>query len=134
MAFSILLAEDEAPLREAAKQKLESAGFDVYAAKDGEEGYLLFKGNKIDVCFIDVLMPIVNGNQLVRLIRKRNKNVPIYLFTNFSDKDIYHEALEAGIQGIIVKANTPLSVLIEFCHKLENGLDVEDMLYHNGDA
>lgn len=125
----ILYTEDERPLREAVKNYLEKFGHKVIACQDGSVAWEKFKSHKVDLCLIDVLMPLMNGNDLVRMIRSVDKNIPIYLFTNFSDKIIYQEALQHGVEGVLVKANTSLSNLVDFLVRIEKDMPVDDLVH-----
>ena len=71
--IKILLAEDEQTLAMIIKDTLDSQGFDVTVAGDGEEALGLFAASKPDVLVADVMMPRLDGYELVRRIRKRDQ-------------------------------------------------------------
>lgn len=71
----ILLAEDEAPLRNLIRLSLETHGHTVFAAADGVEALQLFEKTPVDLVILDVMMPRMDGFERVR----RFADVPIFL-------------------------------------------------------
>ena len=67
---TILVAEDEEPLRKALNQKLKAAGFDVIEAADGEEAYDLAINHHPDLILLDQLMPKLTGLAVLERIRQ----------------------------------------------------------------
>ncbi len=57
----ILLAEDEAPLRNLVRMSLESIGHQVTAVSDGEEALAVFRDGQFDLVVLDVMMPRIDG-------------------------------------------------------------------------
>lgn len=76
----ILVVEDEKEIGILLKKYLEVEGFIVKLAYDGEEGYKIFNNEDIDLVITDIMMPILDGIELCKKIRK-NSNVPIMLLT-----------------------------------------------------
>ncbi len=78
--INILLAEDEISIRKIVKKYLIVNGYNVYEAGDGQEALDLFESNAIDLCIIDIMMPKLDGYEVVKYIRKYSK-VPIIILT-----------------------------------------------------
>jgi len=81
----ILIAEDEEPELEALTVKFEKAGFRISQARDGEEALEKAKGEHPDAILLDILMPKLDGWEVMSEIRKQGdwgKNVPIVILTN----------------------------------------------------
>ena len=99
----ILLVEDEAELREPLAERLKSEGYTVDQAADGRDGLFLGREYAIDLGIIDIGLPKLSGIELIRVLRKEDKNFPILILTargNWQDKV---EGLEAGADDYLVK-------------------------------
>jgi PAS domain S-box-containing protein len=83
---TILLAEDEAPLRRAAARILEGLGYRVLAASDGVEALELFDAHGAEVALVvsDVAMPRLNGPDLLDALRSRGARVPVLFATGYA--------------------------------------------------
>ena len=82
--MNILVAEDEKDLREMLKLNLENEGHQVFVAKNGKEALDIFHLQAIDIGLFDVMMPIMDGFNLLRLIREKS-DVPIIMLTSRGD-------------------------------------------------
>lgn len=78
--MNILIAEDERDLRELLKLNLENEGYKVILARDGREALELFSSNKIDLGLFDIMMPFLDGFNLLRKIREKS-DVPVIMLT-----------------------------------------------------
>ena len=99
----LLLVEDEDDIREPLVERLKKQGYTVDAAADGREGLFLGREYAIDLGIIDIGLPIMSGIELIRELRKLDKNFPILILTargNWQDKV---EGLEAGADDYLVK-------------------------------
>lgn len=79
--IKVLLVEDELTLAMIIKDTLEENGFDIHTAADGEEGVRLFFNLHPDVVVADVMMPRMDGFEMVRRIRQTDKQTPILFLT-----------------------------------------------------
>lgn len=86
MDAEILIAEDESAIREGLCALLESEGYSVRAAVDGEEALHLFREHRPDLVLLDVMMPKKNGYAVCSGIRSSDQVVPI-LFLTAKDGD-----------------------------------------------
>ncbi|MGE4384191.1 MAG: EAL domain-containing protein [Arcobacter sp.] len=103
--ITILYAEDEKDLREVTHQILKGFTKKQYVAQNGQEGLELFKKyeNEIDLIITDVNMPILNGLDMVKEIKKINMNIPIIVATAFSNKEYLLEAIDIGVDKYVLK-------------------------------
>ena len=69
----ILFVDDDVDILEAAKDAIESYGYDVITAKSGEE--CLNKIDKADIIFLDIKMPGMNGIEVLKEIRKKGRDI-----------------------------------------------------------
>ena len=94
--FKILLAEDDVNLGKVLTLNLEAVGYTVHHASNGETAYELFCTSDIDICLVDVMMPLKDGFTLAKEIRKLDKKVPIvFLTAKNMDEDVL-EGLSIG--------------------------------------
>ncbi len=81
--MKILVVDDEPTIRELAEELLTSAGYSVLTARDGEEALRLVCDEHPDLILLDVIMPKVNGFEVVREIRgdPRVRDIPILILS-----------------------------------------------------
>jgi len=82
---NILVAEDEADLREILKVTLEQEGYRAILARDGDEAIKKIEEKSFQMALIDMKMPGVNGKELVSKIKQINPRVPIVIVTGSPD-------------------------------------------------
>ncbi len=92
----VLLVEDEASLAMILSDTLEAQGFEMRLARDGEEGLRIFQEQKPDVLVTDVMMPKMDGFEMVRNIRKFDNGTPVLFLTARSAVNDVVEGFELG--------------------------------------
>ncbi len=101
--INILLAEDERTLAMIIQDTLDGQGFHVTVASDGEEALRLYAANKPDVIVADVMMPRLDGFELVHRIRKHDPLTPvIFLTARSAVNDVVH-GFEMGANDYLKK-------------------------------
>jgi len=82
---TILIAEDEEPLRTLAAQLLSELGYTVLLASDGEEALRIYRdpGVQIDLMLLDIVMPRMSGRQVYEAIRKQGSKTPAIFISGF---------------------------------------------------
>lgn len=101
--INILLAEDERTLAMIIQDTLDGQGFHVTVASDGEEALRLYATNKPDVIVADVMMPRLDGFELVRHIRRHDPLTPvIFLTARSAVNDVVH-GFEMGANDYLKK-------------------------------
>lgn len=78
----------------------------THYAKDGEEGFEKYKSIKPDYIFVDLLMPNINGEELIKLINEDNPNAKIIVVSADVQKSIKHEIASYGVMEFINKPFT----------------------------
>ncbi|MBY0597085.1 response regulator transcription factor [Bacillus bingmayongensis] len=86
MSHHILLVEDDISIQEMVEKYLTKEGFQVTIAPDGEEGVLAFLKGSFDLIILDIMMPKLDGLEVVRIIREKSA-VPI-LMMSAKDTDV----------------------------------------------
>jgi DNA-binding response OmpR family regulator len=99
----ILVVEDEAKLRRVLVDFLESEGYEVVVATDGEAGLELAYTQKPDVLILDVMLPKMNGFDVCRCLRARGFKTPILLITAKGEEADKVLGLELGADDYITK-------------------------------
>lgn len=106
MQGTILIAEDEAILREIAKDYFTNEGYEVLEAADGEEALHLFQTNDPALIILDIMLPELDGWSVCRRIRKTS-NVPIIMLTARSDEEDTLLGFELGADDYVTKPYSP---------------------------
>jgi RNA polymerase sigma-70 factor, ECF subfamily len=94
LAFTVLFAEDEAPIRESVAQLLSMGGFRVLKAEDGYEALHLLTQEDVDLLFTDIVMPGLDGIELARRAKRFKPELQIMFMTGYSEKA--SEAMHLG--------------------------------------
>jgi len=97
-----LLVEDDSSIREIASLGLEQAGFRVTSSGDGREGLVQFRQGAFDLVVLDVMLPSLDGFEVLREIRKDDQT-PIVMLTARSDLHDVVVGLELGADDYITK-------------------------------
>ena len=101
--ITVLLVEDEVTLAMIIKDTLEESGFTIHTAGDGEEGLHLFFELRPDVLVADVMMPKMDGFEMVRRIRQTDKQTPVLFLTARSAINDVVEGFELGANDYLKK-------------------------------
>ena len=99
----ILIAEDEVELAKGLKFLLEKNKFTVDVVHDGEEALTYFGGRAYDVVVLDIMMPKVNGMDVLREIRGTGSGVPVLMLTAKAEVEDRVAGLEAGADDYLPK-------------------------------
>lgn len=108
----ILLVEDDSTLSFIVQDALTREGFDVVCAPNGESGLKLFKGSNPDIIVADVMMPRMDGFEMVRLIRLTAPAVPVLFLTARTALDDVVKGFEIGANDYIRKPFQILELLV----------------------
>lgn len=99
----VLIAEDELELAKGLKFLLEKNKFTVDTVYDGAEALAYFQGRAYDVVVLDIMMPKVNGLEVLRRIREMGSKVPILMLTAKAEIEDRVAGLEAGADDYLPK-------------------------------
>ena len=98
----ILIADDEAQIREILRIYFEKEGFDVVEAEDGADAILKVQSEKPDILLLDIMMPVLDGIEVCKQVRKMT-DLPIIMVTAKDDDDDRIAGLEIGADDYITK-------------------------------
>lgn len=110
MATTILIAEDDADIREVLRLYLEGEGFAVAEADDGDTALRLALSSAPDAAILDVMMPGMNGYELTRALR-RQSDIPILILSAKSEDNDKILGLNLGADDYIAKPFNPMEVV-----------------------
>lgn len=101
--MDLLLVEDDIDLQKVLAQYLELSGFRVYTANHGKHGLAVFKEHHVDLCILDVMMPVMDGFTLAGEIRTLDPAMPIVFLTAKNQKEDRLKGLKIGADDYITK-------------------------------
>lgn len=101
--FRILVVEDTRNFRILMTARLEQAGYEVFQAENGEEALNILEEQQVDLIISDIMMPLINGFELIENLREANYTTPILTITareSFEDKE---KGFRLGTDDYMVK-------------------------------
>lgn len=110
MSQKILVVDDELDIVKVVRAYLEQSGFQVITATDGEQALAVFRHEQPDLLVLDLNLPVVDGLDVCRTIR-RESNVPIIMLTARVEETDRLIGLEIGADDYVVKPFSPREVV-----------------------
>lgn len=102
--ISILLVDDEPDFTQPMSFWLKSKGYSVKVASDGKIALKIMKEDAaLDIIFLDLNMPVMDGLEALKKIREFNKNIPVIIISAYVDDSRISEANSYGISGVFYK-------------------------------
>ncbi len=99
----IVLIEDESSVVSFIKKGLQELDYEISVALDGSTGIKLVENNDFDMIILDIMLPDINGLEVCKEIRKKNKTVPILFLTALDSSENIVLGLESGGDDYLVK-------------------------------
>jgi two-component system response regulator MprA len=99
----ILVVDDERPVRDALDRALRLEGYEVDTAEDGQEALLSLARRSADAIILDVLMPVLDGLETCRALRRREDKTPVLMLTARHEVSDRVAGLDAGADDYLVK-------------------------------
>lgn len=113
----ILIIEDDFYIRDVYRRCFINNGYEVAAVDNGNEALEKVKNQIYDAILLDVMLPKINGLEVLRVYRKPDSpvfNTPIFLISNLGQEDVIKEAFKIGADGYFLKARmTPQNLVDE---------------------
>jgi YesN/AraC family two-component response regulator len=115
--FNLLYVEDNKALRENASNFLSKIFDKVGAAQNGQEGFEKFKQDKYHIVITDIKMPIMDGLELCKNIKKISPNTKIIIMSAFDDTQYLLDSIEVGVYRYLKKpvSSTNLAEVLYSC-------------------
>jgi DNA-binding NarL/FixJ family response regulator len=121
-----VVADDHPAVLEAVAEYLVQAGVSVLArARDGQEALERIEQRKPQVALVDVRMPRLGGIELARRLKRSAPETAVLLYTGYGDRALLTEALDAGVQGFVLK-EAPMDDLLRAVRSVAEGTTYVD--------
>lgn len=114
----ILIAEDEKLMAKALSDQLLRAGFAVEVVYDGESALDFLNKEKFDLVLLDILMPKMNGLDVLKELKSKGDQTPVVILSNSSKEETIKEAKGLGAIEYFVKSNVSLSEVTATAKKI----------------
>ena len=127
--LKVLYVEDQNKVRIQTSKILNIFFDDVVQATNGKEG--LSKFTDFDIIFTDVKMPVMNGLEMIKQMRKKDQCIPIVILSAYDDKEYLLESIKYEISGYIIKPfrfNEIYEVIKKIMNKLESNQQKEHLI------
>lgn len=111
---TVLIIDDEAPVRKTLRILLERSGFQVREAKDGRAGVEAFRSAPADLIITDIIMPEQEGIETISQIRETDKNIPIIAMSGggrVGNMNFLEMAAQLGANAVLPKPIKPKTLL-----------------------
>ena len=105
----VLIADDETNIRNILDFTLHAEGFDVVAARNGDDAFTLALGEQPDLVILDVMMPGTNGFETCRRLKgdRRTARIPVILLTARGSREDRRTGDEVGAEAYVTKPFSP---------------------------
>ncbi|MDO4432839.1 MAG: response regulator transcription factor [Aerococcaceae bacterium] len=101
--FTLLVAEDDISLRTIVSTKLKQEGYDVIAVTNGAQALEVLDNRHVDLLITDIMMPDMDGFELVHLLRSTQHQLPILMMTAKVQFESLEKAFQLGVDDYVVK-------------------------------
>ncbi|PCI27480.1 MAG: hypothetical protein COB67_08410 [SAR324 cluster bacterium] len=120
--LTMLLVDDEALIREVTREMLEDHIAEYIEAENGQEALDLLEQREVDLILTDIRMPVMDGMELIRKVRRDHLDIPIVVMSSFSDEKTILQALREGANNFLRKPTNIHEferVILPILHNLE---------------
>ena len=101
--LTVLYAEDEEGIRKKISYSLGYYVKEVIEVSNGKEALECYKTKKPDIIFTDIMMPCMNGIELIKKIREEDKKTPVVMITAHTEKEVLLDAVSLHVEQYIIK-------------------------------
>lgn len=123
MKFKILVAEDNKDTINILKLYLENSGFEVLYVDNGEDALSMLNNEKIDLAIFDIMMPKINGFELIKRVRKIS-NIPIMILSAKDQSSDKIFGLNIGADDYLTKPFDPVELIARINSNLRRFYDL----------
>jgi len=110
-AITVAIVDDDFVIRELVKAVLSDTNFEIREYENGRQFVDDPDGDKVDLIFLDLMMPQMDGFQVMAELKKREKRAPIIVLSALSQRETVVKAMQNGVSSYIIKPLDPDAVL-----------------------
>jgi len=118
----IAIIEDDQAISQMYRMKFENDGYEVETAENGKIGLELVKKMKPDIILLDIMMPEMTGDEMLKKLRDEpwGKHIKVLILTNIGEQELPKSLSALDVLGVIMKAElTPRQVSLRVRSELE---------------
>jgi len=101
--ITVLFVEDEDLLRAIYERILDKFISRLYVASNGKEGLELYRQHKPDLIITDIMMPVMDGLEMVEKIRENDKNIRLVILSAYGEAEYFMDAIKIGVNSFLLK-------------------------------
>jgi len=109
----IFIIEDEKPIARALELKLQKEGCETKVTFDGASALDILAKEKFDLIILDLILPEVDGFEVLRTLRVKDAQTPVIIASNLSQSEDLDKAKSLGANDYFVKSNTPIAEIVK---------------------
>lgn len=123
MKKRILIIEDEEYLSDMYQMKFEHEGYEVKVAVDGESGIEIAKTMRPDLVLLDIVLPKMNGFQVMRALREhpKTRKLKVYYLSNLGQDEEIEQGMKEGADGFLIKTDVTPAQLVDCVERIFAG-------------
>lgn len=123
MKKKIVVAEDNPQIARLVTFKLEREGYDPIWAQDGEEALNLIREHRPDMAILDVMMPVMDGFEVLRMLKEDTAccSIPVIMLTSRGQERDVLKGFDLGSEDYIVKPFRPAELMARIHKVLDRG-------------
>ncbi len=125
--ISVLFVEDEELLRAIYERILEKYVERLYVAQNGKEGLEVYEKEKPDLIITDIQMPVMDGLEMIDVIRKEDQRVRIVILSAYGEAEYFMDAIKIGVNSFLIKP-VETKKLISLVEELGKGIVLQKEL------
>jgi len=126
--LTVLFVEDEQRLRNALESAIGDEFSKFIVARDGDDGFKKFKKFKPDIVITDIMMPILDGLEMAKEIKKLSKETPVIVLSAFSEKERLLKAIDVGIDKYLIKPIDPDELILTLNLVADEMLSLDELV------
>ena len=123
----ILVVDDDPKIRKMCSIALKRVGYEVFVAKDAKQALKIVDANSIDIVLLDIVMPEIDGLELLQLLKKKREDLIVIMITGFPKIETSIKAIKSGAYDYITK---PFSI-DEIRFSVKKALEFKNTLKEN---
>ncbi len=125
LLYNILVVEDNKINQMVTKKIIQNSNMTCTIVDDGFAAMMVLEREQFDLILMYINMPLINGFETTRKIRKKNIKIPVIALTAFDKQEVIEEALAAGMNDIMVKPFEPSKLFQVITNNIKNKKSVD---------